>query len=123
MRVALAEHGGVGAAGARSARHRPGGDGEPGEIGALAGEGVGGVGQPGPRVGLDHPRRGMVDQARIAAVEDAQIMDEVGEVADRGRRPQQLRARGIGMGGAAMLGEARQQQRARQGPAGSLDRC
>jgi hypothetical protein len=121
--VALAEHGRVAAGGPGRRRHRPRRDGESGEIGALAGEGVGGVGQPGARVGLDHPGGGMVDQAGIAAMEHAQIVDEVGEVAHRGRALEQLRVRRIGMGAAAVAGEARQQQRPGKGAAGSLDRC
>ena len=84
--------------------HRPRRGGEPGEKGALAGKGVRGVGEPGARLGIDGTEGGMVDDAGIAAVEDAEIMDEIGKVARRVGRLEEAGGRGPGMGPAALRG-------------------
>src|SRR5215213_104694 len=55
----------------------------PAATASLAGEDVGGGGEPGARAGRRYPARGMVDHSGITAVKRAEQMDHVGQVAGR----------------------------------------
>jgi hypothetical protein len=121
-RAALGDHRRFAARAARSARHRADGDGEPGQIKPLDGERVGGLVQPGPRGVIGDASRGEVDDAGMAAVEDAEEVDGVGQVPGAVRATDQRRAREIGMGGAAVLGNAGGKERAGPGAACFRDR-
>ena len=81
--MALRSNGGFGFGLAGRARQRAGGDDEADEIGALVGEPVRGDAEPFERGGIIGVVGGVIDHAGVAAVEHADQMDGIGEVAHR----------------------------------------
>ncbi len=103
---------------ARGAGRAAGGDRELGQHPALVGHRVGRFAEPGAGGGLGRAQGGELDHAGVAAVQHAQEMDRVGDVAGTvhriGREP--------GMGGAALDGDAGGDQRSGAAALGLQDR-
>ncbi len=120
--VTLSGDGGFALRGAGRARDRPGGNGEAGKKGALDCEGFSRRREPGACLRLQASPGGMVENARIAAVEGAEEMDDVGKIARRLWPGQERRAGGVGVGAASLLGHAREQPIADSDAACGADR-
>jgi hypothetical protein len=83
-------------------RLRAGDDDQPGQIGALGGKAVGRAREPVADL-AGRMVDGIVDHAGVAAMEGADVMDGVAQVARRRQRRRGPQGRHIAMAGAALL--------------------